>query len=184
MYKFYSLIVFLIFSNATFCMEKTGYTSQKNNNSIQNISYNSRINNQIKKHNNIQPIPSIYSSVTSSGITKPFKKIDYKKEHSSFIYDKYTARRGDPKMLHIRCAECNHLLIKYQKDGPGRLLRCYLDRIHAPENLKNRQHEQFNVRTSPYLSCQNCRLIVGKPMIYQSENRPAYKMEINRFYIE
>ena len=80
-------------------------------------------------------------------------------------------------MLAVHCDDCGKELIRYQKDGPGRLLRCYLDRIHAPEDLKNRQYDDFNVRTSPNLSCQACRLIIGRPMIYQSENRPAYNLQ-------
>ena len=99
-----------------------------------------------------------------------------------FIYDQYTSRRGAPKMLNIHCDGCNDLLIKYQKDGPGRLLRCYQDRIHAPIDLKNRQHEPFNVKTSPNLSCSHCRLVIGRPMIYQSESRPAYHLVKGSFW--
>jgi hypothetical protein len=107
-----------------------------------------------------------------------------KKTPVDFIYDRYTARRGIPKMLDIHCNECGDILIKYQKDGPGRLLRCYLDRIHAPISLKGLQYERFDIKTSPYLSCEYCRLIIGKPMIYAPESRPAYHLVHNSFYIK
>jgi hypothetical protein len=100
----------------------------------------------------------------------------------SFIRNTYTERRGAPAMLDIQCLRCNRSVIYYQKDGPGRLLRCYLDRIHYPESIKNRQYERFNVRTSPLLRCV-CSAAIGTPMIYQSENRPAYRMFNNTFRI-
>lgn len=155
-----------------------------NNPNLYNSSYGSRFNQQIKKQNGIKPITSVHNSLKSSGITKPHNKIEEKKQSFRFIYDRYTARRGEPKMFDIYCDGCKCLLIQYQKDGPGRLLRCYLDRIHSPKILKNRQYEYFNVRTSPNLSCNSCRLIIGTPMIYKSESRPAYNMKSDCFYIK
>jgi hypothetical protein len=191
MYKSYLFIASLLFSNISFGMElsttsphilKNNITT--NNQNLYNSSYCSRTNQQVKKQNGIKPITSIHNSLKSSSITKPHNKIEEKKQPFRFIHDKYTVRRGEPKMLDIYCDECRHLLIQYQKDGPGRLLRCYLDRIHSPQTLKSRQYEYFNVRTSPNLSCNNCRLIIGTPMIYKSENRPAYNMKSDRFYIK
>lgn len=103
-----------------------------------------------------------------------------------FKFDRYTASRGAPKMLNIHCDDCGDLLITYQKDGPGRLLRCYLDRIHAPREFEERQYDNFDVKTSPNLSCRNrdCRLIIGTPMIYKSESRPAYNLVKGSFYIK
>lgn len=106
----------------------------------------------------------------------------------NFKYDKDTARRGNPKMLKIYCNDCHTYLMHYQKDGPGRLLRCYLDRIHKPEYLQQRQYEDFDVKTSPNLTCTNpkCKWRIGYPMLYKGygDSRPAYDMVQKRFYFE
>ena len=99
----------------------------------------------------------------------------------NFIYDAYTQRRGTPKMLEIICRSCTAPIMDYQKDGPGRLLRCYLDRIHRPSRLHDRQYERFSVAHSPNLQCPRCHTNVGYPMIYKSEHRPAYDMNQSRF---
>lgn len=112
------------------------------------------------------------------------QKKERKESTTPFIYDNYTARRGEPKMLDIRCAYCDSNLITYQKDGPGALLRCYLDRIHAPNYLRDRQYERFDVRRSPLLRCHECQSTIGIPMIYKAENRPAYRMLRDKFYIK
>ncbi len=113
-----------------------------------------------------------------------FKKTDASTESFDFIYDSYTDRRGTPKMLAIFCNYCDARVMHYQKDGPGRLLRCYLDRIHTPEELHNRQYDRFNTRTSPHLKCLSCRAKIGTPMIYRQENRPAYHLIQKSFYIK
>ncbi len=103
-------------------------------------------------------------------------------EKSVFIFNSYTERRGDPKMLAIHCAQCKAFVMDYQKDGPGRLLRCYLDRIHRPYALKMLQYKKFSISTSPKLHCPTCKKVIGIPMIYKMEQRPAYKMLFGKFY--
>ena len=93
-----------------------------------------------------------------------------------FKNDSYAKRRGVPVMLAISCAKCNAYIMHYQKDGPGPLLRCYLDRIHHPEELHKRQYTPFNKKTFPQLSCNSCTETIGSPIIYEKENRPAYHM--------
>lgn len=110
------------------------------------------------------------------------QKKEKKESTARFIYDAYTARRGEPKMLEIKCAQCDNHVISYQKDGPGALLRCYLDRIHAPRYLRERQYQRFDARRSPSLCCEYCRETIGIPMVYKFENRPAYQMLRNKFY--
>ena len=66
--------------------------------------------------------------------------------------------------------------MSYQKDGPGELLRCYLDRIHHPEELKKLQDKEFDLKTADNLACSDCKSVVGIPMIYQFEKRPAFRM--------
>lgn len=99
-----------------------------------------------------------------------------------FIYDAYTHRRGVPVMLKIQCKNCDVFVMNYQKDGPGKLLRCYLDRIHKPKSLSEKQHEPFNPRCAKFLRCVQCNSTIGVPIIYKLENRPAYKMLEGKFY--
>jgi hypothetical protein len=93
-----------------------------------------------------------------------------------FKRDAYMRSRGAPAMLKISCAKCTNYIMSYQKDGPGPLLRCYLDRIHHPESLSERQKQVFDKNESPKLSCVECNEVVGQPMIYEKESRPAYNM--------
>ena len=101
-----------------------------------------------------------------------------------FKRDSYARRRGTPKMLSIFCSACNNYIMSYQKDGPGPLLRCYIDRIHYPEKLEKRQHEAFNKKTAPHLVCDSCNTVIGSPIVYESEDRPAYHMRPGFFVIE
>jgi hypothetical protein len=93
-----------------------------------------------------------------------------------FKNDSYTKRRGTPIMLIVSCSQCNGYLMHYQKDGPGPLLRCYLDRIHFPDELRNRQYTEFNKKHTPKLICSSCNIVIGSPILYEKENRPAYHM--------
>jgi hypothetical protein len=55
------------------------------------------------------------------------------KRKFKFKRDTYTRARGTPVMLTISCSLCETYLMSYQKDGPGPLKCCYIDRIHHPE---------------------------------------------------
>ncbi len=66
--------------------------------------------------------------------------------------------------------------MSYQKDGPGPLLRCYLDRIHHPEFLEKRQYGEFNKQVALQLICEACKEVIGVPIVYEKEDRPAYHM--------
>ncbi len=83
--------------------------------------------------------------------------------------DRYAKTRGgNSKFLYITCSNCGQPLIIYQKDGPGKLLRCYVDRIVW---LASPINEQTNS-----LACSSCSRIVASHMIYKPENRPAYRI--------
>ena len=44
--------------------------------------------------------------------------------------DKYLRERGGTaKIIDVACTKCGNILLVYQKDGPGWLKRCYLNRI-------------------------------------------------------
>lgn len=68
----------------------------------------------------------------------------------------------------------------YQKDGPGRLLRTYSDRILWPPELVEAQRNitAANVRSAGSLACSNtgCGKVIGHPMVYEQENRPAFRI--------
>lgn len=103
-----------------------------------------------------------------------------------FIYkkDKYMKKRGAPTMLMLLCMHCTRYVMSYQKDGPGPLLRCYLDRIHYPYFLKDRQYRNLSDASIIKLSCPTCAIVIGTLMIYQKENRPAYHMRPGFFIIK
>lgn len=93
-----------------------------------------------------------------------------------FKSDSYAKSRGSPVMLMLSCAQCNNYVMMYQKDGPGPLVRCYLDRIHHPDFLMQRQDEPFDKKMAPKLECPSCQVVIGSPIIYEKENRPAYHL--------
>lgn len=83
-----------------------------------------------------------------------------------FIENRYTRDRGRPALLKLECASCGEFLVLYQKDGPGRLLRLYRDRIHYP---KERSKEAK-------LVCDACGKVLGTSMTYMPEKRPAIRL--------
>ncbi|MDR3624263.1 MAG: hypothetical protein P4L16_03875 [Chlamydiales bacterium] len=91
-----------------------------------------------------------------------------------FIRDYYQQKRGTPKMLLIQCSHCNNYLMHYQKDGPGPLLRCYIDRIYHPKSTS----------TDTSLTCSSCHTIIGDPIIYEKEQRSAYNLVPDSFIIK
>ena len=101
-----------------------------------------------------------------------------------FKKDSYVKKRGAPEMLRVMCAHCGHYIMSYQKDGPGPLLRCYLDRIHHPAELEQRQRELFDKKKSPKLECSACNTVIGSPIIYEKENRPAYHLRPGFFSLK
>lgn len=89
--------------------------------------------------------------------------------------DRYAkVRGGSSHFLNIYCAKCNQHIALYQKDGPGSLLRMYLDRILEPESLLSILKNRQEIATD--LKCSNCGLLMGTPMIFERENRPAFRL--------
>lgn len=90
--------------------------------------------------------------------------------------DKYLATRGGTaKIINVSCADCGKNLFIYQKDGPGWLKRCYLNRILGPSN-------NFNFDNLPSMSnliC-SCGKIIGTPMKYK-DGRLAFKLFKGKF---
>ena len=99
--------------------------------------------------------------------------------------DKFTkARGGSSKFLIILCASCEHQVLLYQKDGPGRLLRIYLDKIIAPEEFSTLQNTTYKKSEIQGLHCPNCGELLAVPMIYTPENRLALRVIRGKTQIE
>jgi|SRR3989344_4603509 len=97
--------------------------------------------------------------------------------------DSYRAARGgEAHLLDISCSRCSTQVLKYQKDGRGNLMRCYLNRILHPENLERLQHlfTPHNYKQLPNLTCPQCKEVIGTPMIY-SDGRVAYRLQHGKF---
>ena len=94
-----------------------------------------------------------------------------------FKRDRYMKKRGNPAMLYITCANCQAYIMCYQKDGPGPLKRCYLDRIHHPPSLKQSEKASFTKKTCPKIICPSCKNHIGAPFIYEKESRPAFAIQ-------
>lgn len=91
-------------------------------------------------------------------------------------HDRFSAKGGESsKVLDIVCRRCNNIVLVYQKDGQGPLLRCYLDRIIYPETYKKLRRFR-SVRGVPRLSCNDCDAIMGKPVRYWSTTGQAHRL--------
>lgn len=97
------------------------------------------------------------------------------------IKDKYTrARGGSAKLYQIFCNKCNHQICIYQKDGPGNLLRMYLDKFVAPKNLIEVFKTLKTKKDIHGLNCHFCNELIGVPIIYEKENRLAFRLIPNK----
>ncbi|MDP2852212.1 MAG: hypothetical protein Q8O23_02285, partial [Gallionella sp.] len=103
--------------------------------------------------------------------------VDQKTTQHSLKKDKYVnARGGNSRFLDLFCSKCNQHIVLYQKDGHGRLLRMYLDRIFEPQEV-SLLHSRISDKTGmPNLKCQKCGALIGTPMIYEAEKRLAFRL--------
>jgi len=86
--------------------------------------------------------------------------------------DKYFRKRGGiAKIIKVSCMNCGRLLFLYQKDGPGWLKRCYLNRIIYQEGDKEKELKN--------LICE-CGNLVGSPMKYK-DGRTAFALIRGKF---
>jgi len=99
-----------------------------------------------------------------------------------FKKDRYVnARGGNSHFLDLFCSKCNKHLVLYQKDGHGRLLRIYLDRIFEPQEFAFLNLRISDKAEMSNLVCQQCKALVGVPMIYESEGRLAFRLIYGSF---
>lgn len=102
---------------------------------------------------------------------------DQQTTQHSLKRDKYVnARGGNSHFLDLFCSKCNQHFALYQKDGQGRLLRMYLDRIFAPQELSLLQSKATTNNEMPNLKCLECGALIGTPMIYEAERRLAFRL--------
>ena len=95
--------------------------------------------------------------------------------HMAWKNDRYRkARGGYARLLAVSCATCGTHLFSYQKDGPGLVKRLYLDRIDQSKTYEGLQHRAF--KDIPPLLCPQCGEHLGVPIIYQKEQRLAFRL--------
>lgn len=98
-----------------------------------------------------------------------------------FKKDRYRQMRGGySRFLNVYCSNCKNHILLYQKDGPGILKRLYMDRIFAPDNLTNLQNIG-NIELINNLICENCKNLIGFPIIYEKENRMSFHLKQGSF---
>lgn len=92
--------------------------------------------------------------------------------------DRYLrARGGRARVIDIHCASCTTWILKYQKDGIGALLRCYLNRILEPATLATLQHSAAiaGPKDMPNLVCPRCKIVIGTP-VRHVDGRLAFRL--------
>lgn len=96
------------------------------------------------------------------------------------IRDTYQrSRGGNSVMLAIGCAKCDKGIMIYQKDGPGPLKRCYLDRIAWKAGGGVEESREL-WKNNP-LQCPHCLVKIGSPMVYKKERRSAISLDPQAF---
>lgn len=83
-------------------------------------------------------------------------------------------------MLDIFCSQCGAYVMTYQKDGIGHLKRTYIDRIVQPDILVALK-AAVTTKLLSNLSCSNCNMVIGTPMVYAKETRLAYMLNPSAF---
>lgn len=96
--------------------------------------------------------------------------------------DKYLSERGGPaKFIKISCSVCGKLIFIYQKDGPGWLKRCYLNRIIEPEAYASLQRDAHirEPKDLKNLFCA-CGEVLGVPVRHK-DGRFAFQLIRGKF---
>ncbi len=97
------------------------------------------------------------------------------------VKDRYTKTRGgSAKLITITCVKCQKEVFVYQKDGPGKLVRMYLDKFVAPKDLVEKLKQVKHKNEMQGLKCPYCNELLGVPMVYEKENRLAFRLIHNK----
>lgn len=95
--------------------------------------------------------------------------------------DRYAKTRGASQFYDIYCVACGTYLVLYQKDGPGALIRMYLDRIFEPTEIASLNEGNPTKESLPTIRCSKCEQVIATPMVYEPENRLAFRMRPGSF---
>jgi hypothetical protein len=68
--------------------------------------------------------------------------------------------------------------------APDRLSVAISIEFIIPKSLEKLQYVLFDKNATPHLKCSSCTAVIGTPMIYDKENRPAYYMKPGAFILE
>lgn len=82
----------------------------------------------------------------------------------------FKVRGNTAKIIDIHCKHCDSVQLRYQKDGTGGLLRCYLNRIVEEVDGIIEKTAQGGK-----LTCGTCRQVLGTPMVH-TDRRPAIRL--------
>ena len=96
--------------------------------------------------------------------------------------DKYLRERGGKaKIINVSCMKCGSLIFVYQKDGPGWLKRCYLNRIISPKKYAGLQKNPDIKQPSDLknLKCK-CGEVIGSS-IKHKDGRLAFHLIRGKF---
>ncbi|QQS18135.1 hypothetical protein IPL68_05885 [Candidatus Saccharibacteria bacterium] len=99
--------------------------------------------------------------------------------------DSYSRTRGGKStILYLSCSNCKEPTLVYQKDGPGKLLRCYADRILWPPDLVDRLDAitPETIKTVGVIACEGCMQVIGTPTVYRREDRSAFRVMPGSLY--
>ena len=105
---------------------------------------------------------------------------DFPTEKPKIKKDRYArARDGASYLMKLSCTNCEAPFAVYQKDGRGRLLRMYADRIAWPPQLAEqmKQVDADNVKEIGNLACGECETVLATPTVYAPENRAAFAVQ-------
>ncbi|MFQ5481492.1 MAG: hypothetical protein ACE5ER_01935 [Nitrospinaceae bacterium] len=79
------------------------------------------------------------------------------------------------RVIHLKCSRCDAALADYAKEGSGKLVRVYLDRILAASQkmpaLKSGDKAEL-----PAWTCGACGQVLGTPMRHRDGRRLAYRL--------
>jgi len=91
--------------------------------------------------------------------------------------DRYRkARGGKAFMIKLFCL-CGAEVLHYQKDGDGKLKRCYLNRIFGPAHIEKLQHDPTysDPKNVPPLVCPICGTVIGVAILH-FDGRVAFRL--------
>lgn len=96
--------------------------------------------------------------------------------------DKYRrARGGKAFMINLMCS-CGAEILYYQKDGDGKLKRCYLNRIFSPKELEKLQRQKLEPNDIPPLTCPSCNKVVGTAITHH-DGRIAFRLRPGHYKV-